>query len=280
MSLQSVSDLSLDFLPLRSVDFELSEAPLSSDAGLLVIREFDERIGLTARFADALKDTRDPVFRRHSVLTMVQQRVYGILADYEDQNDHDTLRSDPVFKLLAGRLPEGDDLASQPTLSRFENAVTIADLWRLRDVLVDDFIQSFREPPLRITLDVDAFDDPAHGKQQLILFHGYYEQYQYLPVSFTCAENDFTVLIGLRHGTCAAYLGADDDLAYLVSRLRAVWPDASAPRQYRHGASGSGSWAPIRLHGGSGRGVRTGQMSRPGCGSASALGPSRSSSRP
>ena len=225
MSLQSVSDLSLDFLPSRSVDFELSEAPLSSDAGLLLIREFDERIGFLARFADALKDLRDPTFRRHSVLTMVQQRVYGILADYEDQNDHDTLRSDPVFKLLAGRLPEGDDLASQPTLSRFENAVTIADLWRLRDVLVDDFIQSFPEPPLRITLDVDAFDDPAHGKQQLTLFHGYYEQYQYLPISFTCAENDLTVLVGLRHGTCAAYLGADDDVAYLVSKLRAVWPD-------------------------------------------------------
>ena len=156
---------------------------------------------------------------------MVRQRIYGIIADYEDQNDHDTLRSDPVFKLLAGRLPDGDDLASQPTLSRFENAVTIPDLWRLRDVLVDDFIDSFETPPIHLTFDLDAFDDPTHGKQQLTMFHGYYDQYQYLPIVITCAETDATVLIGLRHGTCAASLGADDDLRYLAARLRAVWPD-------------------------------------------------------
>ena len=140
---------------------------------------------------------------------MVRQRIYGILADYEDQNDHDALRSDPVFKLVADRLPDDPDLASQPTLSRFENAVEIADLWRLRDVLVDHFIQSFDEPPRRVTLDLDAFDDPAHGQQQLIMFHGYYEQYQYLPIAITCAENDMVVLVGLRHGTCHAALGAD-----------------------------------------------------------------------
>ena len=84
-----------------------------------------------------------PTFTQQSLLTMVRQRIYGILADYEDQNDHDTLRSDPIFKMIADRLPDDPDLASQPTLSRFENAVSIADLWRLRDVLVDVFIQSF-----------------------------------------------------------------------------------------------------------------------------------------
>ena len=156
---------------------------------------------------------------------MVRQRIYGILADYEDQNDHDTLRSDPVFKLIADRLPDGPDLASQPTLSRFENAVSIPDLWRLRDVLVDLFIQSFDAPPRHLTLDLDAFDDPAHGQQQLIMFHGYYEQYQYLPIVITCAENDMVLLVGLRHGTCHASLGADNDLRYLMGRLRAAWPD-------------------------------------------------------
>ena len=225
MSLQFVNNLSFDFLPPRSVDVELSDAPLSSDAGLLVFREFDERIGFTARIADALEDLRDPSLTHHTLLSMIRQRLYGILGDYEDQNDHDQLRSDPIFKLLADRLPTDKDLASQPTLSRFENAVSIADLFRLRDVLADDFIASFREAPRRITLDVDAFDDPAHGQQQLIMFHGYYEQYQYLPITFTCAENDMTLLAGLRHGTCAAYLGADDDLTYLVGRMRAVWPD-------------------------------------------------------
>jgi hypothetical protein len=156
---------------------------------------------------------------------MVRQRIFGILADYEDQNDHDTLRSDPVFKLIADRLPDDPDLASQPTLSRFENTVSIADLWRLRDVLVDLFLQSFDQPPGHLTLDLDAFDDPAHGDQQLIMFHGYYDQYQYLPIVITCAENDFVLLVGLRHGTCRASLGADNDLRYLVRRLRAVWPD-------------------------------------------------------
>ncbi len=225
MSLQSVPRLSFDFFPSRPVEVEISNSPLTSDAGLLPIRQFDERIRLTVRFAAALVDRRDPTFVEHSLLSMVRQRIYGILADYEDQNDHDTLRRDPVFKIIADRLPGDPDLASQPTLSRFENAVTIADLWRLRDHLVDQFIRSFDRPPRHLTLDVDAFDDPAHGAQQLIMFHGYYEQYQYLPIVFTCAENDMVLLVGLRHGTCEASLGADNDLRYLVGRLRAAWPD-------------------------------------------------------
>jgi hypothetical protein len=210
MSLQSVEQLSLGFLPSLPIKIEVSPALLSSDAGLLPVREFDERIRLTEQFAKALSDARDPLWTQQSNLVMVRQRIYGILADYEDQNDHDTLRSDPIFKLIADRLPEDRDLASQPTLSRFENAVTIADLWRLRDALVDEFIQSFEEPPLRLTLDMDPFDDPTHGQQQLTMYHGYYEQHQYLPIVFTCADNDMTVLVGLRHGTCHATLGVDD----------------------------------------------------------------------
>ena len=225
MNLQFVPRLSFDFFPSRPVEVELSSSPLSSDAGLLPIRQFDERIRLTEQFAAALEDRRDPKFIEQSLLSMVRQRIYGIVADYEDQNDHDTLRSDPIFKLIADRLPEDPDLSSQPTLSRFENAIKIPDLDRLRDVLVDLFIQSFDQPPRHLTLDIDAFDDPAHGAQQLIMFHGYYDQYQYLPVVITCAENDMVLLIGLRHGTCEASLGVDNDLRYLMGRLRAVWPD-------------------------------------------------------
>lgn len=225
MSLHSVAQLSLPFLGSRRIDFEVSAAPLTSDAGLLPIREFDERIRLTEQFAAALQDSRESFLTHHSLTEMVRQRVYGILAGYEDQNDHDTLRSDPVFKLVAGRLPEGEALASQPTLSRFENAVTIPDLWRLRDALLDQFIQSFDRPPTHLTLDLDAFDDEAHGQQQLVMFHGYYDQYQYLPIVVTCAENDMVLLVGLRHGTCHAALGADDDLRYIMRRLREVWPD-------------------------------------------------------
>ena len=225
MGLQSVPLLSFDFFPSRPVQIEISPAPLTTDAGLLPIRQFDDVIRLTEQFAAAIEDRRDPKFIEQPLLTMVRQRIFGILADYEDQNDHDTLRSDPVFKVIADRLPDDPDLSSQPTLSRFENAVSIPDLWRLRDVLVNLFIQSFDTPPGHITLDLDAFDDPAHGDQQLIMFHGYYEQYQYLPIVITCAENDMVLLVGLRHGTCAATLGVDNDLRYLVGKLRAVWPD-------------------------------------------------------
>src|SRR3974377_1148563 len=225
MSIQFVPHVSFDFSSWRPVQVEVSTAPLTSDAGLLPVRQFDERIRLTEQFAGALDHQRDSTFTQQSLLSLVRERGYAILADYEDQNDHDTLRSDPVFKIIADRLPDDPDLASQPTLSRFENAVSIPDLWRLRDVMADLFIQSFDQAPGHITLDLDAFDDPAHGDQQLIMFHGYYDQYQYLPIAITCAENDMTLLVGLRFGTCPAYLGADNDLRYLVGRLRAVWPD-------------------------------------------------------
>lgn len=227
MSLHTVEEISFDFGTSRPLEIEISESPLSSDAGLLPIGQFDSHIGLTSQFAAALKDLRDPSFVQHSLSSMVRQRIFGILADYADQNDHDTLRFDPVFKLLAGRLPTDPDLASQPTLSRFENNVSIHDLWRLRDVFVDLFIQSFKAPPRHLTLDVDAFDDPAHGQQQLTFFHGHYGANQYLPIVFTCAENDAVVLVGLRHGTCAASLGAEDDVRYLYTRLKAAWPDVT-----------------------------------------------------
>lgn len=225
MSLQGVLPFVFDFLPQKRIAVEVSAALLSGDAGLLPVRQFDEAIQLTARFAGALVDRRCDADVTHTKLSMVRQRIYGILAGYEDQNDHDALRSDPVFQLVCDRLPDGGDLASQPTLSRFENAVTIADLRRLRDVLCDEFLDSFETPPARITLDLDAFDDPAHGRQQLITFHGFYEQYQYLPIAVTCAETDAVALVGLRHGTCPAWLGADDDLRYLVRRIRERFPD-------------------------------------------------------
>jgi hypothetical protein len=132
----------LDFFGTQLV-IEPSPGQLSSDAGLLPVRQFDQRIGLTRAFADALDEPRDPDLTEHTFLEMVRMRVYGMLAGYADQNDHDTLRADPVFKLVADRSPDDDDLASQPTLSRFENAVSIPSLKRLRDVFLDQFIASF-----------------------------------------------------------------------------------------------------------------------------------------
>jgi hypothetical protein len=224
MSVPGVWPQVLDFFGTPLV-LEPSPGQLSGDTGLLPIRQFDQRIGLTWAFADALDDPRDAGLAEHTFLEMVRSRVYGILAGYADQNDHDTLRADPVFKLVADRSPEEDDLASQPTLSRFENAISIKSLKRLRDVFLDQFIASFESPPCHLTFDLDAVDDPAHGHQQLTFWHAYYDQNQYLPLLFSCADNDQFVMLSLRPGNVHAALGADDDLAYLVARLRRVWPD-------------------------------------------------------
>ncbi len=120
--------MSLDFFPSRPVHIEISGSPLSSAAGLLPVRLLDKRIRLTEQFAAAIVDRRDPIFTQHSLLSMARQRIHGILADYEDQNDHDTPRADPIFKKIADRPPDDPDLASQPTLSRFENAGSSSDL--------------------------------------------------------------------------------------------------------------------------------------------------------
>src|SRR5260221_10221011 len=173
MSIQTAWQQTFAFFS-RPIIVEPSQAALSSDAGLLPLRQFDEQIGLTQALAAAIDDPRDPELTDHTILEMVRSRVYGILADYEDQNDHDTLRTDPIFKLLAGRAPDADDLASQPTLSRFENAVAIRSLRRLRDVFIHPLIASFAPPPPRLTLDLDAVGDPAHRQQPLTFWHDYY----------------------------------------------------------------------------------------------------------
>ncbi len=224
MSIQSAVQGTFTFFP-QPIVVETTATQLTSDAGLLPIREFDEQIGLTGSFAAVLNDHRDPALSEHSFLDMTRSRIYGILADYVDQNDHDALRSDPVFKLIANRSPHDADLASQPTLSRFENAIDIASLKRLRETFIEQFIASFAVPPRRLTFDIDAVDDPAHGEQQLVLFHGYFDQYQYFPSFITSADNDQVVVLSLRPGAVHAALGADDDLEFLVQRLRRVWPD-------------------------------------------------------
>jgi len=237
MDSQSGFQLSFDFLSSKPIVVEPSAAQVSSDAGLLPFRQLDEGIGLTRRFAEALTDRRDTGRIGHSFLEMVRMRVYGILADYPDQNDHDVLRSDPIFKLLCDRSIHADDLASQPTLSRFENAIGVRCFFGLRDLLMDQFIDSFDEPPGHLTLDIDTFDDPTHGQQQLTFFHGYYDQYQYQPRAITCAENDMVLAVGLLYGSAHPSLGAGDDLKYVVDRLHEVWPGV---RIHLRGDSGFG----------------------------------------
>jgi len=240
MDIQSDFQFSLDLGGSKPIVVEPSAGQISSDAGLLPFRHLDEQLGLTRQFAEALglDDQRQVGYIDHTFLEMTRSRIYGILADYADQNDHDVLRSDPIFKVICERSINDKDLASQPTLSRFENAISPKSFFRLQDVFLDQFIASFKTPPRHLTLDIDPFDDPTHGAQQLTFFHGYYEQYQYLPRVITCAENDLVLTVCLLHGTAHATLGAQDDLAYVIGRLRQAWPDVQI---HLRGDSGFGT---------------------------------------
>jgi len=238
MSAQAVEQLTFAFLPQLPVVVQRSEGQLTSDAGLLPLAELDRRWRYTARMAECLEQDprRDPrrkgrgALPRHQRLALLRQRLFGIVAGYEDCNDHDTLRDEPVFKLIADRLPEDEALASQPTLSRFENAVTVRDLNRLNDFLITTGIELLKRQhggrlPAQITLDLDATDDPTHGQQQLSLFHGYFEQYQYFPLVISEPTSKHVFLVSLRPGTVHAALGADDDLLRVVAALRRERPD-------------------------------------------------------
>jgi len=228
MPARSVEQLSLDFLPQTQLVVQRHQGQISSDAGLLPLAEFDQRLGYTAALARCLDDGKTG--RGHSILSMLRQRFYGILAGYEDCNDHDTLRDDPIFKMVAGKLPEDDPLASQPTLSRFENQITPRQLQDLVDFIADSGVRRLKqsnagELPASITLDLDATDDPTHGHQQLTLFHGYFGQYQYFPLIISEPTTRHVMLAWLRPGTVHAALGADDDLMRVVNALRKQRPD-------------------------------------------------------
>src|SRR5688572_25328831 len=207
--------LGFDFLPQADLVVQRHEGQLTSDAGLIPVRQFDDRWRYTERMAACLEGCDGRVDPEHSPLQMLRQRLYGVLADYEDCNDHDALRDDPVFKLVAGRLPGDAPLASQPTLCRFENGVLIPVLHKLMGFLLETGIEVLKERnggalPPSVTLDLDATDDPAHGSQQLVLFHGYYGQHQYLPLVISEPTSKHVFLVWLRPGAVHAALGADE----------------------------------------------------------------------
>ena len=218
--------LSFDFLPELPVVVHQHHGQLSSDAGLLPVRQFDQRRGYTGRPAARLHDAGPTNDRTHTLTAMLRQRLFGILAGYEDCNGHDTLRDDPVFKLVAGgRSPDDGPLAGRPTLSRSENLPTPAVLRDVIDFLVDTGVERLKQKhgvalPAAVTLDLDATDDPTHGHQQLTLFHGYYGQYQYSPLVISEPTTRHVFLAWLRPGTVHASLGADDDLMRVVNALR------------------------------------------------------------
>jgi hypothetical protein len=223
MSIQTVEGFGCGNWQGKPVEIEAVEENLTSDGGLLVFSQLDEKLGWTAQFAKLISDPRTAP--QQSALSIVRQRVFGIIAGYEDQNDHDTLRTDPMFKMMAGRVPGDIDLASQPTISRLENSVSATNLLMMQDWCIEQFVNSFQTAPSAITLDIDTMDDPTHGQQQLTFFHGYYKQYQYLVRYVTCAENDMVVLPQLLFGDAPAKLGAVDQLHTIITRFHQRFPD-------------------------------------------------------
>ena len=160
------------FYKPRQLNVTFSGLDLSSDAGVLLARQAEAQVQICQGMAERIADLRDPKKITHSVEQLVSQRVFQLLAGYEDANDSNFLRNDPIFKIACNRLPVvGEELlASQPTISRLENQVTRAEINALRSLFVDRFIASYAEPPKRIVLDIDGWDDPTHGYQKLSFF--------------------------------------------------------------------------------------------------------------
>jgi hypothetical protein len=200
---------------------------LTSDGGLPWLAEADQALGLVEALAACIPEwRRGPV--RHSLATLVRQRVYQIASGYADQNDATTLRTDPLLKLVCGRRPTtGAALASQPTLSRLENAVDRPAVEALAAALVELYVRERGRagPPQRIVLDFDGTDDPAHGQQEGVGYHGYYRQHMYHPLLVYDGDTGHLITAVLRPGRCHGSRFGVLVLRRLVRRLRRAWPD-------------------------------------------------------
>jgi hypothetical protein len=219
------SPLHLPPLEDKAICIAFDGGRLSSDGGLVLLGDPDEQIGLTRALAAVLREPRDPRrvdFTNHDLL---KQRVLQIAAGYEDANDANTLRHDPIFKLLLGRLPEsGSPLASQPTISRFENRISRTELYRMARVLVDQFIASYERAPKLIVLDFDDTEDPAHGQQEHIRYDGYYGGYCFMPLHVYegLSGRLITTIFKAKRFSAAQLLAV---LKRLVKHLRQAWPE-------------------------------------------------------
>ena len=207
----------------------------SSDGGAVLLKSLDDRLGLSERFARCVRDERQPGKIEHTVHDLIRQRMFGIACGYADCNDAARLAHDPIQKLLAGRDPvAGCALASQPTLSRLENALGPKVLYRMGETLAEAVIERqrrrLRGKARRITIELDPTDDPTHGAQQLTLFNGHYDTWCYLPVAgfvqFDDEPEQYLFTYVLRAGNAPAKLGATGILARVIERLRAAFPKA------------------------------------------------------
>ena len=196
---------------------------LSSEGGLLALREIECRLGVADRFAVCLKDPRMPERVVHRLAEIIRFRMLMIVAGYEDGNDADTLRRDPMFKLALDRLPSGDDLCSQSTISRLENLPDRRALLRLGRALVEQYCGSFRAVPKRIVLDIDDTFDRVHGAQQLRLFNAYHDDYGFQPIVVFDGEGRFVTAV-LRPGKRPSGLEIRGFVRRLIGALRNHWP--------------------------------------------------------
>jgi hypothetical protein len=225
-----------DFAPVegRAVAAAFDGGAITTDAGALLLGATDKVLGLTRRLAGCFTDSRNPAFTEHAVETLVMQRVVGIALGYEDLNDHDQLRHDPVMAVLAGKLaasrPDCAPVAGKSTLNRLElsqdeptrYSKIAADMQAMETLFVDLFLDAHDKPPAQITLDLDATDDPLHGHQEGRFFHGYYDSYCYLPLYIVCGRH--LLVAKLRRANIDASADALDELVRIIRRIRARWP--------------------------------------------------------
>jgi len=219
-------------LSRQAVDVDFQGGTLTSDGGLVLLREVDRRLDLIRRIDQAIPDPRDPLYTAHPQHEILTSRIFGIAAGYEDANDHDTLRHDPAFQVAAGRTPAQNDysdesenspLASPSTHSRFENRIDAKAIINLHEVLVDTFLNSFDTPPEEIILDYDATDDPIHGNQERRYFNGFYDNYCFLPLYVFCGDQ---ILVSyLRPSSVGAAHNARAVTKLLVKKIRSRWPN-------------------------------------------------------
>jgi len=218
----------------RPVVAQFDGGALTSDAGGLLLGAADRTLDLVRRLAGCFRDARDPRFVEHSVATLVGQRVFGIALGYEDLNDHDELRHDPVMAALAGKLEAWREdcapVAGKSTLNRLELSRGIATRYKkishdpaaIETLFVDLFLEAHARPPKQIILDLDATDDPLHGHQEGRFFHGYYDCHCYLPLYVFCGRH--LLAAKLRRSNIDASAGAVEEVARIVAQIRTRWP--------------------------------------------------------
>ena len=217
--------LLVDWIDDKPVLLDFEAGRLSSDGGILLVGPVDGHRGLTQAMASVLHDERDAKRIRHSMIDLLRQRVFQIAAGYEDQDDSDHLRSDPIFKMLLGRAPEtGADLASQPTMSRFENGVTRQELDQLAEVFVEDFIGSYAEAPSVIVLDFDDTSDLVHGKQEQARFNTHVGDHCFMPLHVYEGLSGRLIMTLLKP-TLLKGIDLLPIVRRLFSRLREAWPE-------------------------------------------------------